>query len=129
MRSKYKGDKLRDVRLLGCPIFGLPRDGYRAPGRLISRSQTSSASTKSLLSLPSSSHHQKKDPRLLSPSNHHQYHSHYCNHLSLVLSREFKDWHLQRGNVFSKTGNSATVGRILMIFSADPHEISIPIKW
>ena len=25
--------------------------------------------------------------------------------------------------------NSATVGRILMIFSAHPHEISIPIKW
>ena len=27
------------------------------------------------------------------------------------------------------TDNSATVGRILMIFSAHPHEISILIKW
>ena len=37
---------------------------------------------------------------------------------------EFMDWHLQWEN-----GNSATVGQILMISSADPHEILILIKW
>ena len=26
-------------------------------------------------------------------------------------------------------GNSSTIGRILMIFSADPYEISIMMKW
>ena len=30
---------------------------------------------------------------------------------------------------WSLTDNSAVVGRILMIFSADPHEILILIKW
>ena len=47
---------------------------------------------------------------------------------SLLLSLEFMDWHLQWGNVFL-TDNSATVGRILMISSADPLEILMSIKW
>ena len=44
--------------------------------------------------------------------------------ISLVFSREFKDWHLQWDNEYS-----TTVGHILTIFLTDPHEISIPMNW
>ena len=54
--------------------------------------------------------------------------SNLLNLNALLLSLEFMDWHLQWKKWFL-IDISATVGQILMISSADPHEILVLIKW